>query len=288
MNPLKQAGAEAIETKGWLVAHKWLLLRRSSQLFVLTLFLISPWLADSINIYLVKGNLASSLTLDVLPLSDPYVLLQSIAAGQWPLTTAFIGAAIVTLFYLLVGGRVYCSWVCPINVITDAAAWLRQRLHIKGGIVMHRNARFWVLGFTFVVAFLTGTLAWELINPVSMVFRALIFGMGLVWGMILVIFLLDFTISRRAWCGHLCPVGAFYSVLGKQRLLHIDAFQRQACDDCMDCFIVCPEQQVIKMPLKGESKGIPSLISASQCSNCGRCIDVCAKNVFKFTFHVKK
>jgi len=288
MNHLKPAGAEAIQKKGWLVAHKWLLLRRISQLIILSLFIFSPWLASFIEIDLVKGNLASSLTLDVLPLTDPYVLLQSVIAGHWPLVSAFLGAIIVTVFYLLVGGRVYCSWVCPINIITDTAAWLRERLKIKGGIIINRNTRFWLLGFTFLVALSTASLAWELINPVSIVFRSLVFGIGLAWGMILAIFLLDFAVSRRAWCGHLCPVGAFYSLLGHVRFLQIDAFQRDACNNCMDCFIVCPEQQVIKLPLKAKQPEISSLIRSSQCTNCGRCIDVCAEDVFKFNLQIKK
>jgi ferredoxin-type protein NapH len=203
-------------------------------------------------------------------------------AGHWPLITALIGAAIISVFYLIVGGRVYCSWVCPINIITDAAAWLRQRLQIKGGIIINRNTRFWMLSFTFLVSLFTASLAWELINPISIVFRSFIFGVGLAGGVILAIFLLDLAVSRRAWCGHLCPVGAFYSLLGKTRLLHIDAFQREACNDCMDCFIICPEQQVIKIPLKTKNPDISSLVRSSQCTNCGRCIDVCAKDVFKF------
>lgn len=281
MKSSKPVGAEAIARKGWLMAHKWLLLRRFSQITILALFIVSPWLAKQSDIWLIKGNLASSQILDTVPLMDPYVLLQSIVAGHLPMLTGFIGALIVAGFYFVVGGRVYCSWVCPINMVTDMAAWLRHRLGIKGGINMNRHTRYWILGFTFLLAGLTGTLAWELINPVSIVFRGLVFSIGLAWGMILAIFLLDFAISRRAWCGHLCPVGAFYSLLGVKSLLRVDAYQREQCDDCMDCFIVCPEQQVIKQPLKGADKGISSLITSKQCTNCGRCIDVCAEDVFR-------
>ncbi|MCK5727305.1 MAG: quinol dehydrogenase ferredoxin subunit NapH [Thiotrichaceae bacterium] len=283
-----KVGSEAIESKGWIGAHKWLLLRRFSQLTILALFLLSPWLAKLTEVWLIKGNLASSLTLNIIPLTDPYVLLQSIVAGQWPISTGFIGAFIIAAFYFIIGGRVYCSWVCPINIVTDVAAWLRDKLKLKGGVTMNRHTRFWILGFTLLLSLLTGTLAWELINPVSIVFRSLIFGMGLAWGMILAIFLLDFAVSRRAWCGHLCPVGAFYSLLGKKSLIRVDAYQREKCDDCMDCFIVCPEQQVIKQPLKGADKGISSIINSSQCTNCGRCIDVCAEDVFKFNSKLKK
>ena len=281
------AGAEAVERKGWIAAHKWLLLRRFSQFAILALFFLSPWIAKQTEVWLLKGNLASSLTLGVLPLTDPYVLLQSIAAGQWPISTGFIGALIVAGFYFLVGGRVYCSWVCPINIITDMAAWLRDKLKIKGGVTIGRTTRYWILGATFLLSLLTGTLAWELINPVSIVFRGLIFGVGLAWGMILAIFLLDFAVSRRAWCGHLCPVGAFYSLLGTKSIVRVDAYQREKCDDCMDCFIVCPEQQIIKQPLKGADKGIASLIDSSQCTNCGRCIDVCAEDVFRFSSRIQ-
>ena len=281
------AGAEAIERKGWIAAHKWLLLRRFSQFAILALFFFSPWIAKQTEVWLLKGNLASSLTLDLVPLTDPYVLLQSIAAGQWPISTGFIGALIVAGFYFLVGGRVYCSWVCPINIVTDMAAWLRDKLKIKGGVTIGRTTRYWILGATFLLSLLTGTLAWELINPVSIVFRGLIFGMGLAWGMILAIFLLDFAVSRRAWCGHLCPVGAFYSLLGTKSVVRVDAYQREKCDDCMDCFIVCPEQQIIKQPLKGADKGIASLIDSSQCTNCGRCIDVCAEDVFRFSSRIQ-
>lgn len=273
-----QAGAEAIAAKGWLTAHKWLILRRLSQLSILGLFLLGPWAG----IWIVKGNLASSLTLDVLPLTDPYVIIQSVLAGQWPISTAITGAVIVTVFYFLVGGRVYCSWVCPVNIITDTAAWLRNKLGLKGGARFSRDARFWLLGATLLVAMMTGTIAWELVNPVSMVFRGLTFGMGMAWGMVFAIFMLDLLVSKRAWCGSLCPVGAFYSLLGHSSLLRISAARREACDDCMDCFVVCPEHQVINPALKEIPAGTGPMILSSQCTNCGRCIDVCAENVFQF------
>ncbi len=182
-----KAGAEAVAAKGWLGAHKWLLLRRATQIGILLLFMVGPWFG----LWIVKGNLNYSYTLDVLPLADPYVLLQSLLAGHVPEKLALIGAAIVPIFYVLVGGRAYCAWVCPVNMVTDAAAWLRARLGIKGGAHVSRQARYWVLAMTLVLALTTGTLAWELINPVSMLHRGIIFGMGAAWTIALAVFLLD-------------------------------------------------------------------------------------------------
>ena len=47
--------------------------------------------------------------------------------------------------------------------------------------------------------------------------------------------------------------------------------------------MVCPEEQVIKPALKGQEKGLGPIISDMNCNNCGRCIDVCAKNVFTYS-----
>ena len=278
MKRLRNPGAEAIRTRGWLRANKWLLARRFTQLSILALFLLGPWFG----IWLLKGNLNSSLVLNTLPLTDPYVFLQSVFAGHVAETTAITGALIVLVFYILVGGRVYCSWVCPVNIITDTAHWLRERLGISGATRLSRNTRYWLLTATLVLALTTGSIVWETVNPVSMVHRGLIFGMGMAWVVIAAVFVLDFIVSRRGWCSHLCPVGAFYSMLGTHSLIRIRADARDQCDDCMDCFIVCPEQQVIRPALKGADKGTGPVITSANCTNCGRCIDVCSKNVFHF------
>ena len=274
----KRIGAEAVEEKGWLGAHKWLVLRRLSQFGILALFLLGP-LAG---IWIVKGNLNYSYTLGVLPLTDPYVALQSLMTGHAPEKLGLIGVAIALVFYLLVGGRVYCSWVCPVNVVTDAAGWLRDRLGIKGSVHLSRQTRYWILGMTLVGSALTGVVLWELINPVSMLHRGLIFGLGAAWMIVIAIFLFDLFVMSRGWCGRLCPVGAFYSLIGRWSPLRVTATKRAACNDCMDCFEVCPEPQVIRPALKGEGKGVGPVILAPSCTNCGRCIDVCSKEVFTF------
>ena len=278
MSPNTRVGEEAVLARGWWSAHRWLILRRLSQLTILSLFLLGP-LAG---VWIVKGNLNYSLTLGVLPLTDPYVALQSLLAGHLPETLGLLGVLVVTVFYGLVGGRVYCSWVCPVNAVTDAAGWLRDRLGIKGSAHIGRQTRYWVLAMTLLVSAGSGVVLWELINPVSMLHRGLIFGLGTAWTVVLGVFLFDLFVMSRGWCGHLCPVGAFYSLLGRWSPLRVNAGRRQDCNDCMDCFAVCPEPQVIRPALKGEAKGVGPVILAAACTNCGRCIDVCAKDVFRF------
>ncbi|MDR2261575.1 MAG: quinol dehydrogenase ferredoxin subunit NapH [Azoarcus sp.] len=271
-------GQDAIARKGWLAAHKWLLLRRISQAGILGLFLAGPWLG----IWIVKGNLSSSLTLDVLPLTDPYLLLQMLAAGFAPAAAAVIGALIVAAFYLLLGGRVFCAWVCPVNIIADAAAWGRRRLGIKSSRPPDARARYWLLAGTFVAAAASGALVWEWVNPVSFAHRGLLFGMGAGLWFLATVFFYDLLVAHHGWCGHLCPMGAFYSLLGKTALLRVAAPRRAACDDCMDCFAVCPEPHVIRPALKRAGQESPVILD-TLCTTCGRCIDICGQSVFRFT-----
>jgi ferredoxin-type protein NapH len=167
-------------------------------------------------------------------------------------------------------------------MVTDAAAWSRRRLGIKNGRVPDAMTRYWLLGAILVATAVTGTLAWEWVNPVSLLHRGLIFGMaGALW-VIAGIFLYDLLVAGRGWCGHLCPVGAFYSLLGHSALLRVSAARRSACNDCLDCYAVCPEPQVIRPALKQAGQDSPLILSAN-CTTCARCIDVCDLQVFKMT-----
>ena len=74
---------EAKAKKGVILSTRFLVLRRMAQLGFLVLFLTGPWLG----IWITKGTLASSMTLGVLPLTDPFVLLQSLAARHWPVSS---------------------------------------------------------------------------------------------------------------------------------------------------------------------------------------------------------
>lgn len=264
----------SVGARGVLRSHKWWLLRRGSQILALGLFSLGP-LAG---IWIVRGNFAASRIGDKVPLADPYILLQGIAGGAHPAAPVVIGAVTILLFYLIVGGRAYCGWICPVNVVTDTAYWLREKTGLTRDRKLDRRTRLLVLAGTLLASFLTGTVAWEFVNPVSLLQRAFISGIGFGWVIILAVFLLDLFVSRRAWCSHLCPVGAFYGLVGRASLVRVSAVRRNACTDCGACFNICPEPHVIVPALKGT--GTP-LILSGDCQNCGNCIDSCHVDVFQ-------
>lgn len=279
MSKVRNPGAEARKLHGTLKASRWLIARRLSQLAFFLLFASGPWFG----VWIAKGTLSSSMTFDVLPLTDPLVFLQTLLAGHKPEMLAIIGAAIVLAAYALINGRVYCSWVCPINPVTDLAAWARRRLDIQKGWNLKPKARYFMLAAVLSAAALTGTVAFELVNPITTLYRGLLFGVS--WGLLgaLLIFLFDLFVARNGWCGHVCPVGAFYSLVNTTGMLRVSANGRARCDDCMDCYAVCPEMHVISPALKGEPGDVSPIIANRDCTACGRCVDVCPEQVFRFT-----
>lgn len=265
----------AATRRGWVFAHRYWLARRASQLLVLLIFLVGPWFG----IWIARGNFASSEILGVLPLADPFIFLQSIAAGHRPIMLAVIGVLTIVAFYFVVGGRAYCSWVCPVNVVTDTAYWLREKLGLTRDRKLDKRTRIWIMVAALLASAASGTIAWEFLNPVSLLQRGIIFGIGAGWGIIAAVFMLDLFVTRRGWCSHLCPVGAFYGLIGATSLVRVSAINRTACTDCGACFKACPEPHVITPALKGTGT---YLILSGDCTNCGACMDSCYIDVFEY------
>ncbi|MGF1758827.1 quinol dehydrogenase ferredoxin subunit NapH [Photobacterium sagamiensis] len=271
-NHAKDAGKAAVKTLGWWKAHRFLLLRRCCQLLIIGLFMVGPTLG------VLRGNLSSSTLFDTIPMTDPLILLQTLMAGHLPELTALLGALIVVVFYAVIGPRVFCGWVCPMNIVTDAAAWLRRKLDLKVSYSWPSSMRYWLLAVLLLGSAISGTVLWSWVDPVAALHRGLIFGMGAGWILIALVFVLDLLLVEHGWCGHLCPLGATYGVIGRKSLLRVTATNREACNKCMDCFNVCPEPEVLRQPLKEGDRRVMS----QDCISCGRCIDVCSERVLEF------
>ena len=202
-------------------------------------------------------------------------------AGQ-PVLTGNLSSS--EFLVAVIGGRTWCAWVCPINMVTDLASRIRRQLNIKDAFKISRKIRYSVLVLTLVLSILTGVAAFEWVSPIGMLHRELIFGIGAGWIAILGVFLFDLLILKNGWCGHLCPLGAFYAVVGKVAQLRI-AFDTPTCTQCCECVKVCPEPQVFNF--KAATK--TGMIVSGECTNCGRCITVCPEDTLKFDLrqHIK-
>ncbi|AMG09566.1 quinol dehydrogenase ferredoxin subunit NapH [Vibrio parahaemolyticus] len=271
-NLAQNAGKEAIEKLGWWRAHRFLVLRRLCQLTIIALFMAGPTLG------VLTGNLSSSMLFDTVPLSDPLIVLQALATGHIPEFNALLGVVIVVVFYAILAPRAFCAWVCPLNIVTDLAAWLRRKFNIKASYRWSPAIRYWLIPVLMLGSALSGAILWTWLDPVAALHRGLVFGMGTGWVLIALVFVLDLLLVEHGWCGHLCPLGATYGVIGRKSLLRVTAVRREDCTKCMDCFYVCPEPEVLRQPLKEGDRRVMD----QNCISCGRCLDVCPEHVFEF------
>ncbi|ELA9306011.1 quinol dehydrogenase ferredoxin subunit NapH [Vibrio parahaemolyticus] len=271
-NLAQNAGKEAVEKLGWWRAHRFLILRRLCQLTIIALFMAGPTLG------VLTGNLSSSMLFDTVPLSDPLIVLQALATGHIPEFNALLGVVIVVVFYAILAPRAFCAWVCPLNIVTDLAAWLRRKFNIKASYRWSPAIRYWLIPVLMLGSALSGAILWTWLDPVAALHRGLVFGMGAGWVLIALVFVLDLLLVEHGWCGHLCPLGATYGVIGRKSLLRVTAVRREDCTKCMDCFYVCPEPEVLRQPLKEGDRRVMD----QHCISCGRCLDVCPEHVFEF------
>ncbi|EGR3133611.1 quinol dehydrogenase ferredoxin subunit NapH [Vibrio parahaemolyticus] len=271
-NLAQNAGKEAVEKLGWWRAHRFLVLRRLCQLAIIALFMAGPTLG------VLTGNLSSSMLFDTVPLSDPLIVLQALATGHIPEFNALLGVVIVVVFYAILAPRAFCAWVCPLNIVTDLAAWLRRKFNIKASYRWSPAIRYWLIPVLMLGSALSGAILWTWLDPVAALHRGLVFGMGAGWVLIALVFVLDLLLVEHGWCGHLCPLGATYGVIGRKSLLRVTAVRREDCTKCMDCFYVCPEPEVLRQPLKEGDRRVMD----QNCISCGRCLDVCPEHVFEF------
>lgn len=286
--------------------EKYLFLRRIVQVGILTLFVLGNFALLEVrnhqdvgkmavlNTYdlkvegalLSKSNLSSILSGDLsfskvfetIPLSDPFATLQLFVAGGGLAFDVWLGALIVSLFYGVFAGRAYCGWVCPINLVVDLSAWLRRKLSITTSLLnLPRGFKYLVLALSLALSILFGVGAFEMINPVSMLSRGIVFGMGFGILGIVMIFLFDLCVLKNGFCGHICPIGATFSLIGKFSLLKVK-HKVQNCTKCMKCVEICPEKQVLDMIGKKDAR-----VTQMACIKCGRCIDVCSDNALSFS-----
>lgn len=293
---------------------RYLLLRRFSQIMLLTLFALGNYsiaslkdvqnlssvgvfggnieslLGDSSSVVakkpsvfasIVQGNLSySSWFNGTFSLADPLGALQIFLAGGGLALDVAFGVLLVVIIYSVFLGRAYCAFICPVNLITDFANLLRDKLGFNSTqrkLILPRSTKFVILVLGLILSTLFGVAAFELISPISMFHRGVVFGMGFGAFALLAVFCFDLFVLKNGFCGHICPLGAMYSLIGKFALLRVN-HKLSNCTKCMKCVQICPEPEVLK-PIGKENGTLDSMA----CLRCGRCIEVCGDNALDFT-----
>ena len=271
---------------------KRLSIRAKRYICVISIHLLF-FLSFYIDIQVLEGTLSASRFLG-FHLIDVFTTIEVFVASYHLPINMIIGTVSIIIVYLIIGGRTYCSWVCPYGIISEIAEKLNNILVKKKVIkirIFNKNIKyiFW-LSF-LIMAFTSGYIVFETINIVGILSRAIVYGwtIGLLW--VFLVLCIEIFYSRRAWCKYICPIGTTYGMIGFASATKIQ--WNDNCDHCMVCHDVCFESHVleltkVKYDEKRKKNGIKEqYVTSPDCTLCGRCIDVCHQDALKFDFRLK-
>jgi ferredoxin-type protein NapH len=258
--------------------HTWRNRRWAVLLGINLLFTFSFWF----DIQILEGSLTASRLVG-FHLADVYSSFLVMLAQRHVAVNLVIGATTVALFWGVVGGRSFCSWVCPYHLVAEWAEMLHVRLAARGIVrdhLLHRGVRvvFWV---TFaLLAFATGRTLFLALNPIGVLSRALVYGASLALLWVLALLAFEVVYARRAWCRYVCPIGLTYGILGAKAPIKV-TYDLESCAHEGECRKVCEVPHVLDLTIKGRAEE-PKLDVGPDCTRCGLCVDVCPTGALRY------
>lgn len=253
--------------------RRWIIL-----LSINLLFPLSFWL----DIQLFEGSMIASRVFG-FHMADIYSATQVGLAYHNFYINLLIGTITVLIFWAILGGRSFCSWACPYHFLAEIAEKLYLKITKKSwssSCSFHRSTRT-IFFFLFIaLAIFTGYGVFMAINPVGIVSRALIYGVGWTMVWVFILFLFEVFFVRRAWCRYVCPMGLTYGLIGSlsptQITYHLADCQHEAA-----CHHVCEVPHVLECVKKGRSRNVTMDIG-TDCTLCGACVDICPTGSLRF------
>lgn len=216
-----------------------------------------------------------------LPISGMMGLADWIYQG----TLNRIHPAATMLFVIIVGvalvaRKSFCSWICPVGLLSESLARLGRRL-------FGRNFRPWkwldiplrglkyliLVFFVYAVVTMSGAALQSFIqspyNKVADVKMGLfLVNLGTVGATVLAVLAVLSVLIHGAWCRYLCPYGG---LLGMVALLSPVKITRKA-EACIDCGL-CDKVCMARLPVSGLAR-----VSSAECTGCLDCVASCPIN----------
>lgn len=224
-----------------------------------------------------KGTVWSAIVLGV-DMTDPLAAAEAIAAGKtihWPLLASILIPVAATLLL----GKVFCSWICPANLLFEITGKLRGLLRFAelppAEVEFSRANKYVLLGVGLLIAVIVGLPIFALVYPPAAISRLLhgwVFGTHVngILTVLGVIAVIELVVSPRWWCRTMCPGGALYGLIGWPRLLRVN-LDAARCTKCGTCQPACEPG----LDPARQSSGI-------ECDNCGECIRRCPERALGF------
>lgn len=201
----------------------------------------------------------------------------------WISEFAIIFFSLLFLMFVVVAmallyGRVYCGYLCPQTIFSEAAQSWERRV----GKFVTRKFIAWpparrklaervvsLAGLSVASVFLAFIFISYFVEPRDLLSRLIALDIqtagGIAGAVVTLITFLDFAFVRQTFCTTVCPYGYLQGMLvDKNSLLVQYRDPQHACIECKKCVRVCPMDIDIRdSPFQME------------CTHCGECVDAC-------------
>ncbi|HWC96196.1 MAG TPA: 4Fe-4S dicluster domain-containing protein [Candidatus Sulfopaludibacter sp.] len=213
--------------------------------------------------------------LNIIRADIPHQRFYFFGTEFWINEFASIFFALMFLMFLVIVssvfyGRVYCGYMCPQMIFSEASVsletWLRRKLKKRSPWVARAafyaaiGAASVVLAFVFISYF---------VEPRDLLHRLSALDIhtagGISGAAVTIVTFLDFSLVRQKFCTTVCPYGYLQGMLGDGNTLMVHyRDDPKQCIECKKCVRVCPMGiDIRESPFQIE------------CVHCGECIDAC-------------
>ena len=287
-----------ISQAAWLVVL-------SSVLLGVPYFSTVPWAKN-----IFWPNLSTRFLVNNPTTSFLFQIQSRLASGY---ETHYVNIVVPLLIFgllVIILGRLWCGWLCPIGLIQDILLRIRKRLGIAYWDVSPKAATlFNQMGYVilFLIAFLSfavgvtflgmdnfwtrAELPFETVAPPRpiAIFTQQLLGLeswsasvplpGIIVAIIIIV--LSFKI-RHFWC-RICPAGALMSLINRKALVNI-VKDGEKCTKCRICIRACP-MDIEEIYEEKEKDNVTN----GACIHCYRCVELCPEDgCLSVTFINKK
>lgn len=248
------------------------ILRRITQILTILLIIAIPVL-NKRGITVITGSLYS-FAIEGIWITDPLSGIQ-VVISTFTADITLLLSMLIPVFLALTLGRVFCSWACPQNTISEVFDYLSRRLRLKRVFSVSPAGlpRYIIMVILIALVPLLGFPVANLISApgiISVQVTKLFYeGMvGVETGLIGIIVIAEVFLIRRVWCNYVCPVGSFLGIFRFKKTMKVlykeDA--EHVCGKCLECVKAC---QLGLNPMEGRIYPL--------CHNCGDCVVACER-----------
>ncbi|WP_010245042.1 4Fe-4S binding protein [Acetivibrio cellulolyticus] len=188
---------------------------------------------------------------------------------------------VLTIAIAVLFRRSFCGLLCPFGALQEVFARIGQKIFKRRFVISPkidrplRYLKYLILLLTVGMAWYLGSLWMSAYDPYSAYAHLSAVAdtieedpAAIVGFILLAITLIASLLYDRFFCKYLCPVGAFYGIIGKISPTKVER-NNNVCIHCKACNKACPMNIDVEKAAK---------VTSAECINCNECVLACPKN----------